>query len=196
MTAALQLPPAQTRELLIERDLAVPMPDGTVLRADRYAPRGSAGLPVVLIRSPYGRKGLLAEMWARPFAERGFQALIQSVRGTFGSGGRFDPYHHERADGLATLAWIKHQPWFGDAIFSFGQSYLGYAQWAIARDAGPELKAMATQITTAHIANMTYAGGSFALRNALGWSRLIAHQHRLLAPPSAAPRRGGGGLSQ
>jgi putative CocE/NonD family hydrolase len=182
MSAALRLPPAQTRDLVLERDLAVPMSDGTVLRADRYAPRGSTGLPVVLIRSPYGRKSLLAEVWARPFAERGYQALIQSVRGTFGSGGRFDPHHHERADGLATLAWIKQQPWFGTAIFTFGQSYLGYAQWAIARDAGPELKAMATQITTAHFANMTYAGGSFSLRNALGWSRLVSHQQRLFAP--------------
>jgi uncharacterized protein len=182
MSAALQLPPAQTRDLVIERNLAVPMPDGTVLRADRYAPRGSSGLPVVLIRSPYGRKGIMAEMWARPFAERGFQALIQSVRGTFGSEGRFDPHHHERADGLATLEWIKQQPWFGDAIFTFGQSYLGYVQWAIARDAGPELKAMATQITTSHFANMTYAGGSFSLRNALGWSRVVTHQERLIAP--------------
>lgn len=182
MSAALQLPPAHTRDVVIERNLAVPMPDGVVLQADRYAPRGSSGLPVVLIRSPYGRKGIMAEMWARPFAERGFQALIQSVRGTFGSGGRFDPHHHERADGLATLEWIKQQPWYGDAIFTFGQSYLGYVQWAIARDAGPELKAMATQITTSHFANMTYAGNSFALRNALGWTRLVSRQERLIAP--------------
>jgi putative CocE/NonD family hydrolase len=182
MSAALQLPPAQTRDLLVERDLAVPMSDGTVLRADRYAPRGSSGLPVVLVRSPYGRKGLLAELWAKPFAERGFQALIQSVRGTFGSQGRFDPHHHEHADGLATLTWIKQQPWFGDAIFTFGQSYLGYVQWAIARDAGPELKALAIQISTAHFANMTYAGSSFSLRNALGWARLVTHQENPLAP--------------
>lgn len=157
------------------------MSDGTVLRADRYAPRGSTGLPVVLIRSPYGRKGVLAELWARPFAERGFQAVIQSVRGTFGSQGRFDPHHHECRDGLDTLRWIKQQPWFGGAIFTFGQSYLGYAQWAIARAAGPELKAIAPQICTAHFANMTYAGGSFSLRNALGWSRVVTHQENPLA---------------
>jgi uncharacterized protein len=181
-SAAMQLPPAQTRDLTLERDLQVPMPDGTVLLLDRYAPRASQGLPVVLIRSPYGRSGLLAELWARPFAERGFQALIQSARGTFGSGGTFDPHHYERSDGLATLDWIKQQPWFGGAIFTFGQSYLGYTQWAIARDAGPELKALATQITTAHFANMTYAGGSFSLRNALGWSRLVTHQEDRLAP--------------
>jgi putative CocE/NonD family hydrolase len=182
MSAALQLPTALTRDLTIEHDLTVPMSDGILLRADRYAPRGSQGLPVVLIRSPYGRKGVLAELWARPFAERGFQALIQSVRGTFGSEGRFEPHHHEHADGLATLAWIKQQPWFGGAIFTFGQSYLGYTQWAIARDAGPELKALATQISTAHFAHMTYAGGSFSLRNALGWARVVTHQEDLLAP--------------
>jgi uncharacterized protein len=193
MSATMQLPPAQTRDVLVEQNLAVPMSDGSVLLADRYAPKGSRGLPVVLIRSPYGRKGLLAELWARPFAERGFQVLIQSVRGTFGSAGRFDPHHHERADGLATLAWIKLQPWFGDTIFTFGQSYLGYVQWAIARDAGPELKGIATQITTAHFANMTYAGGSLSLRNALGWSRLVTHQEDLLAPLLAYRELGGMG---
>src|SRR6185312_186890 len=113
MSAALRLPPAQTRDLIVERDLAVPMPDGTTLLADRYAPRGRDHLPVVLVRSPYGRKALLAEMWAVPFAERGYQAVIQSVRGTFGSGGTFDPHHYERSDGLATLEWLKQQPWFG-----------------------------------------------------------------------------------
>jgi predicted acyl esterase len=40
-----------------ERDLRVPMPDGAVLLADRYAPRnGGDALPLALIRCPYGRR--------------------------------------------------------------------------------------------------------------------------------------------
>ena len=54
------------------------MPDGTVLLADRWAPRGAAeSLPTALLRSPYGRRGLIATGMARPLAERGFQVLMR-----------------------------------------------------------------------------------------------------------------------
>ena len=36
-----KLPPAETYDVLVERDLKVPMPDGVVLLADRYVPRGA-----------------------------------------------------------------------------------------------------------------------------------------------------------
>jgi predicted acyl esterase len=65
-------------------------------------------------------------------AERGFQVILQSVRGTFGSGGVFEPMRNEREDGLATLEWVVKQPWFGDSIVLVGPSYLGYVQWAVA----------------------------------------------------------------
>ncbi len=65
-------------------------------------------------------------MMARPLAERGFQVLLQSTRGGFGSGGTFDPLRQERADGLATLDWLVKQPWFGGSIVLVGMSYMGY----------------------------------------------------------------------
>ncbi|OHV28737.1 hypothetical protein BCD49_37560 [Pseudofrankia sp. EUN1h] len=65
---------------------------------------------------------------ARPLAERGFQVLIQSTRGGFGSGGVLDPLRQERDDGLATLDWMVKQPWFAGAIVLVGLSYLGYVQ--------------------------------------------------------------------
>jgi predicted acyl esterase len=68
----LKLPPPLTRDLIVERDLEVPMPDGVVLLADRWTPRaGGHRLPTALLRSPYGRSGLNGVMWARPLAERG-----------------------------------------------------------------------------------------------------------------------------
>jgi len=76
MQRMLRLDPPLTRDLVIERDLRVPMPDGAVLLADRYLPRaGDQALPVALLRSPYGRRGLIAAGLARPLAERGFQVL-------------------------------------------------------------------------------------------------------------------------
>src|SRR5207248_2369069 len=144
----LRLDPPLTRDLSIRRDLRVPMPDGVVLLADLWAPRAStASLPTALLRSPYGRRGLLGSGLARPLAERGFQVLIQSTRGTFGSGGVFDPMRQEREDGLATLDWVVKQAWFDGSIVLIGGSYLGYVQWAVADRLPPEVKAMIPQVT-------------------------------------------------
>jgi uncharacterized protein len=148
MQRVLKLDPPLTRDLAVDRDLRVPMPDGVVLLADRYAPRaGGQGLPVALLRSPYGRRGAIAAAAARPLAERGFQVLMQSTRGTFGSGGAFDPFRHEREDGIATLEWVVKQPWFGEAVVLVGGSYLGYVQWAVADSLPLEVKAMIPQVT-------------------------------------------------
>ena len=42
----------------------------------------------------------------RLYAERGYQVIVQSCRGTFGSGGEFVPVRNEQADGRATLEWV------------------------------------------------------------------------------------------
>ena len=133
-----KLPPAETYDVLVERDLHVPMPDGVVLLANRYAPRNVEKPPLILVRCCYGRDGFFGLLFGRIYAERGFQVLVQSTRGTFGSGGIFNPFGDEHDDGLATVAWLKQQPWFPGSFFTNGLSYLGYVQWAIARDAlGP-----------------------------------------------------------
>lgn len=173
---AFRLPRAETYDIVVERDLPVPMPDGVVLLADHYYPRGGGRLPTVLVRSPYGRAGVFGLIAARPFAERGFQALIQSCRGTFGSGGQFDAFRNERADGLATLEWLRKQPWYSGAFATVGPSYLGFVQWAIAAAAGPELKALVPQITASEFRSLTYAGESFSLDTCLTWIHLLSHQ--------------------
>ena len=106
--------------------------------------------------------------------------VIQSTRGTFGSSGRFEPFSEEHDDGLATVAWLKQQPWFNGSLATNGASYLGFVQWAIARDAGPELKAMAVQATVSDFYGETYPGGSFALDTMLSWSHLMSVQEKPL----------------
>lgn len=170
----LGLPPALTRDVQVQRGLRVPMPDGVVLLADRYAPRRVPGAPTILIRTPYGRGGLTGAGLCRPFAERGYQVLVQSCRGTGGSGGRFDPFGHDRADGLATLEWIEKQPWFAGNLLTFGPSYLGYAQWAMAPDAGDRITAMVPLLTASQFRDQTYLGDSYTLRGTLSWTALMA----------------------
>src|SRR5262245_897610 len=95
----LRLPAPLLRDIVIDRDLPIPMDDGVVLLAERYAPPpGTQAAPTVLVRSPYGRRGAFGFLYGRLLAERGLQTVVQSIRGTFGSGGRFDPFD-ERADG-------------------------------------------------------------------------------------------------
>jgi putative CocE/NonD family hydrolase len=187
-----KLPPAETRDVLVERDLEVAMPDGTVLLADHYQPRGGPRRPTILVRSPYGRAAVFGMMFGRPFAERGFQVLLQSCRGTFGSGGAFEPFHHERADGLATLDWIEKQPWFSGELVTFGPSYLGITQWALAADAGARLRAMAVQVSTSDFASAIYSGGSFWLETALFWTSLVTHQEKGFFTLSLAIQRAPG----
>jgi hypothetical protein len=174
----LDLPPADTHDLVIERDLKVETPDRIVLLTDRYAPRGGSKLPTILVRSPYGRSGPFGTLFGPTFAERGFQVVIQSCRGTFGSGGELDPFANERADGLATVAWLRKQPWYSGELALMGPSYLGFVQWAIASEIGDDLKAMVPQVTTSDFRDETYAGESFTLDTALAWTYMMANQEK------------------
>ena len=172
------LPPAETTDVVVERDLETKMPDGAVLLSDHwFAPDTVASAPIILLRSPYGRRQL--GVFGRLFSERGYQVVIQSCRGTFGSGGSdFDPFHHERADGVATLAWLADQAWFTGNVATYGPSYLGLVQWAVASSPPPYLRAMAMQVTTARVRDIVYPGGSFALETGATWVHQMHIQER------------------
>ena len=173
----LRLPAPLTRELYVERDLPVSMDDGVVLYADRYAPPGTGRAPTVLVRSPYGRAGAFGFLYGRLLAERGLQVLVQSIRGTFGSGGQFDPFN-ERDDGLATLRWLREQPWHEGPVGTIGPSYMGIVQWAIA----DQVEAMSPSVTASQFQGMAYGNGSISLDTALSWMLLLQVQERRLAP--------------
>ncbi|XVQ13853.1 CocE/NonD family hydrolase [Spirillospora sp. CA-255316] len=177
----------------VERDLPVTMDDGVTLLADRYVPVGvRRPPPTILVRTPYGRRGPAAVLNGLPFVPFGFQLLVQSARGTFGSGGEFDPLGSERDDGLATVRWLRDQPWFNGSFAAYGASYLGYSAWALAAGAGPELKAMSLQITASSFRDAAYVGGSFALESTLSWTTLTHHQQQpfgMLTGPLMSRRR-------
>jgi uncharacterized protein len=168
----MRLSPPVTRSVRVRRNIGVRARDGAVLRTDHYAPQLESA-PTVLIRTPYGRTGL-AGVAARTVAERGFHVVISACRGTGGSSGVFDPMRHERDDGLDTVDWLRRQPWFTGRLGTFGPSYVGYTQWAIADV--PELRAMATAVTATQFRDPMYAGESFSLFTSLAWASLIQAQ--------------------
>jgi putative CocE/NonD family hydrolase len=170
-----KLPPAVTRAVRVRKAIPVQTRDGIVLRTDHYEPRLRPA-PTILIRTPYGRGGVIGLISGRVLAERGFHVVLQSCRGTFDSGGDFEPVRHEQEDGLDTVAWIERQPWFDGNLFTYGPSYMGFTQWAIAADAGPALKGMMLVVTTSGIRDPTYAGGSYSLSTILNWATLTQNQ--------------------
>ena len=175
----MRLPRPLTLDVVCERDLRVEMDDGAVLLADRWVARDTASVPqpTVVVRSPYGRRQFVGLLFGRLLAERGLQVVIQSVRGTFGSTGEFSPFD-EHDDGLATLRWLRRQPWHAGRFGTIGPSYLGFVQWAIAADAGDDLAAMSVQVSASQFHGQTYAGSSLSLENVASWMVIIAAQER------------------
>jgi putative CocE/NonD family hydrolase len=153
-----------------KRNIALPMDDGVTLMTDVYSPRAKGRHPTILMRLPYGRSGFGTV--AECYAERGFNVVLQACRGTEKSGGQFDPLVNERADGLATLRWIKDQAWYDGRLGLSGPSYLGYAQWAIC-DELPEISAMATKVTSAEFQSVVFPSGAFHLGLWLSWLQVI-----------------------
>ncbi|MGA2209359.1 MAG: CocE/NonD family hydrolase [Acidimicrobiales bacterium] len=177
--ALAKLPPASSASVAVERDLEATMNDGVKLLADRWYPTGAeaTATPVVLLRTPYGRRQW--GMIGRLFAERGYQVVLQSCRGTFGSGGNMVPFRNEAADGRATFDWIASEPWFSGRLATFGPSYLGLTQWAIAQDPPDYLKAMALDVTGSNfLDSAAYPSDAFAMETALTWVQQVEHQER------------------
>jgi len=159
-----------------ERDVPVGMRDGVVLLADRWHPAGGAG-PTLLVRSPYGRRSMFGFLYGRLFAERGFQVVVQSCRGTFGSGGAFTPLVDDADDGADTIAWLRTQPWFAGEYATIGASYLGYTQWAQASGV-PELRGLVAQVTSHAFGPSIRSSGAFALDTALGFAAQVTGPER------------------
>ena len=180
LSRAWSLPP-QRNFVAVERNVQVPMSDGTVLLADHYLPIITRPAATVLVRCPYGRGAPFSLLNAQILAERGFHVLMQSVRGTFGSGGRFEPMRGEASDGQDTVAWLRGQSWFDGRLATFGASYLGFVQWALAMDPPPELVAAVVFVGPHDFSRTAYRNGAFDLYNFFSWSDLIVHQEHVNA---------------
>ncbi|MBI0293808.1 CocE/NonD family hydrolase [Streptomyces sp. PRKS01-29] len=174
--------PAKRYEVGWEPDLEVPAADGSPLRTDHYFPRADGDFPTLLVRSPYGRGVPWSPMYGVLFAEQGFHVVLQSCRGTGGSGGEFHLWRNEAADGRATVDWLRERPWFNGALGTLGPSYLGYVQWALALDPPPELRAMVVQVGLHDPYALFHRNGALQLENALLVGSGIASQHQGFGP--------------
>ena len=174
LAGMLRIGPPLATDVVAARDVPVSAPDGVSLLTDVYLAMPRRPLPVILLRSPYGRGGANG-IAGRLFAERGYHAVVQSTRGTSGSGGKVD-FDKEATDGRAAADWIVEQDWCDGSMGTFGGSYLTFTQYALASTRPPQLRAMAVAVWGAERRAPYFYGGSFALGRALAWPGAVANQ--------------------
>jgi putative CocE/NonD family hydrolase len=104
------------------------------------------------------------------WAENGYVALTQDSRGTFRSGGTFNPIFQEQSDGYDAVEWAAVQPWSNGRVGLTGTSYFGVTQWQAAVTTPPHLFAVAPgQTATDYHDHWTYVNGVFDLWFAQSW---------------------------
>ena len=173
LARTLRLPAPTTSYTL--SSVKIPMRDGVELVADVYEPTGET-VGTLLARGPYGRAFPFSMVFADLHAARGYRVVLQSVRGTFGSGGDFSPMLHEAADGADTVQWMRRQPWFNGRFATIGISYLGFTQFALLRDPPPELVTSVIVAGPHDLSLSTWGTGAFSVNDFLGWCNLVVHQ--------------------
>jgi len=163
-----------------EKDVVVPMRDGTILRANITRPAGAGTFPALVERTPYNKEGGSEVAVGSPefFAQRGFAVVIQDVRGRFASDGDFYPFRDDGAgvlrDGYDTVEWIADQPWCDGNVGMYGGSYSGATQYRAALSRPPHLKALFVRESSADFyREWVYRDGAHELGFSLYWARVV-----------------------
>ena len=160
MTGVLQAQAVNPAVLRVDTNVAVPMRDGVILRADIWRPVSDGRYPTLVYRTPYGKhQSTAAFATARKAVVRGYVVVMQDVRGRYASDGEFLPYQQEGKDGYDTIEWAARQSWSNGSVGTYGLSYPGAVQWLAAVESPPSLKAMVPAMTFAGPMQFWYSGG-------------------------------------
>lgn len=163
-------------EVVVTRNVMVPMRDGVKLATDLYRPaRGGQPvpepLPVLLYRTPYNKDEIETALgYNHWFARHGYLCVIQDCRGCYASEGTVNFLFPEAEDGFDTLDWIAQQPWSAGKVGSWGTSWSGWTQTAMAALGPTNLAAMIPNMSGADAHECTVRhGGAMELRF-LAWA--------------------------
>lgn len=157
-----------------QENVPAKMRDGTVLRADVYTPATSEPVPVILMRTQYGKSSaqIQPSRYQAPawYASHCYIVVIQDVRGQYASDGKFYEYANERSDGYDSVEWAARLPGSSGKVGMYGSSYVGATQWLAATGAPPSLKAIAPSNTASdYYDGWTYENGAFRLSFVQPW---------------------------
>jgi putative CocE/NonD family hydrolase len=175
-------------DVMVAKNVMVPMRDGVRLATDVYRPAHEAtpapeSFPVLLARTPYGKTSM--EESGRFLAAHGYVVVLQDVRGRYDSEGTFYIYLNEGRDGFDTVEWAAKQPWSNGKVGTFGASYLAGAQNALAVEGPPHLAAMFVLVGTAdyHEDGAARGGATYLLHNLAYALNLAATSREASADP-------------
>lgn len=137
-------------EFRVDRNVFVTMRDGTRLATDLYLPRQNenAAVPVILIRTPYGKDARYTPQSTQPtsllrfFVSHGFAVAVQDKRGRHRSEGAYVVSGGDAEDGYDTVDWLSKQAWSNGRVGAVGCSYEGDIQLFMAGTRPPALKAL------------------------------------------------------
>jgi uncharacterized protein len=142
-------------------NVAVPMRDGVILRADVYRPATSATVPVILFRTQYNKTVAQARrgVYQSPdwYASHCYLVVTQDIRGLYASDGTFAELANEQNDGYDSVEWAARLPGSNGKVGMYGASYVAATQWFAAESAPPHL----VTIVPAMIGSDFYNGGVY-----------------------------------
>lgn len=156
-------------DVVVETNVMIPVRDGVKLAADVYRPARD-GMPVeekfptVLTRTPYSKgDGKLAD--GLYYAKHGYIVVANDVRGRYKSEGTWRLIADDPNDGYDVVEWIASQPWSNGKVGTFGTSYPGGTQHALAEMNPPHLTTMVPvdALSNCGVSGMRH-GGAFELR--------------------------------
>ncbi|WP_228411975.1 CocE/NonD family hydrolase [Chryseobacterium sp. KLBC 52] len=78
-------------------------------------------------------------------ASYGYHSVYIYPRGKYTSNSAIEPFEHEQEDINKVIDWVIKQPWSNGKTGMIGGSYLGFSQWAAAKNIHPALKTIIPQ---------------------------------------------------
>ena len=157
----------------------IPMRDGVNLATDVYLPsKNPKPHGAILMRTPYNKN--LLYVIGTAYAQNGWPAISQDMRGRFASEGEDVVYQNCHTDGPDTLTWIGNQSWSNGKVATWGGSALGITQYYMAGANPPELACQYIQVATPNLhKHAIYQGGQFRYNLVYKWLKNLGSLHLL-----------------
>jgi hypothetical protein len=189
----------------LQRDVEIPMRDGTRLRADVFRPKARGRYPAIINIGIYQKDKVWIppddlEEKANPYLNwetanptwwtpRGYALVRVDSRGSGKSPGRTDPWSPgEARDFYDAIEWVGRQPWCNARVGASGISYYAITQWLVANLRPPALKAMIPWEGAADMyRDFAYHGGIFSFGFAVNWFHNHMANHLLGTPQETSP---------
>ena len=150
----------------VQLNVVLETPDGARLLTDVYRPSGiDSSISTVLIRVPYDKQNY-TRAWGRFWARRGFNLVLQDVRGRFASAttsDEYEPFVSDIEDARVTVDWIIRQTWSNQKVAVMGASYYGYTALAAAVSKHPAIRCVAPGFTSPDLYETSFRQGALKL---------------------------------